>query len=650
MSIIPEEDEVVTLTSLRDRAAIAYNAGEPIMSDPEFDEILVKLKEFGVEEVVGHGYEPRIKIAHRVPMLSLDKSTSNASTIDSVTHLLTEASLYGEASISIEPKMDGLACSIHYQDGVFVRAAKRGSKTHGEDISHHIEKMMSFASVPRTIRTLGYVELRGEILIRRSDLDEINSHRFEDGLEEYSNPRNTASGFINRVSTDDSGWLSFVAYDALVDDAYADLNLVIRSGMTFDVPGHHHFQTTCNSMPLRIKQDSIESLTPEFFEKLQADFQDLDFDTDGAVLKVAEPEIRTKLGESDTSPRWAFAHKFPNVQQETVLRDIVWQFSRTGRAVPVAIFDPVFFGAVRTTRATLNNYEFLVERDVMIGDAVAITRANDVIPYFVGRIGDHAEDAHPWSIPEGTTRKGRDLVVGTKDPVQNALNSLERLGILGVALATLRSVYEVKPFETILDLMEPNTGFDVWDQAISGVIAPRKAYDAVNSAKTVDSPVAWFAAIGIPSVGIRLSRLILENLGSFEAVANATAESLVSIDGMGGGRADLILAHQETIREWMIRLADLGISTVFSIPEAVEPSTESILTGKNVVVTGTLPTMSRSEASTIITDHGGNVQGSVTKTTDILVAGEKAGSKLAKAQSLGIQIIDGVDFEALVIA
>lgn len=624
------------LIELRDSAADAYyNSESTTMSDAEFDALTVELSKRGIEEEVGHGAPVRgEKMEHRFLMGSLPK----IHTENEVAQFLARHE--GADNIWVEPKYDGLAISIVYIDGKLSHAVKRGNGTIGEIVTPLMQYLGQYpeqTGVPLDIAKINppaYTEIRGEMLIAR---DAFTSYQ-ERVDESAKNARNLASGFVNRKDhTDSEQYLSFVAYSAIDGEGkYSPVDFWENVG---GKTSHLHESTTSDISD----DDAMTAIADAFAAQELVAFE---YETDGVVLK-AYYQATCELA--------AVAFKDENEVVETVLRDIEWNVSRTGRLVPVAIFDKVTFTKGVTadvSRATLNNYQFLVDHDVRIHDRIQVARANGVIPYFEGRLGDHQDDAYEWSVPEEfeTTQRGRDLFVSVGSKVHAILHSLTELGSLGIASATISRILDAEPgINEIGDFIATCKDYD---GLLDMGFGPRQAEIIQESTATAEqntNPVAWIAAMGIPTIGTRIGQSLIAEFGTINGIIeNADYDSVLAMSGFGHARATVI---DSVLRG---RLEDLlgsiefhNLNVTFDALEESE-TVESSLSEKRVVLTGTFPSMSRSEASSYAVQLGAEVSGSVNSKTDLLIAGEKAGSKLSKAQSLGIEIITAEDFEQIV--
>ena len=760
-----------TLIAQRNRAAAAYyNTGEPVMTDDAFDALTAELTRRGVAELVGHG-APGGKVAHIRPMLSLKK-----------VHTAAQVAAWAESingAIIIEPKYDGLAASLIFDsDGRLIRAVTRGDGEKGDTITRHVLGMLTRdnpagGTIEADAAAAEEREIRGEIIITREDFRELNRVREHAGESRYANRRNAAAGMVGRHDhSEAAAWLTFIQYDSdwLVEGAENSYSLCVTD------PKFEHLVPFGTAHPRSLDDSAIEQILAdaEGFLMEMTDPEDFEVefpvDTDGVVFKAFEREDRDRLGESSTAPRWAVAYKFPNRPKQTVLRAVEWAETRTGRVVPTAVFDPVELSGATVSRATLNNVAFLEELDVWIGDTIEVTRANEVIPNVVRRIGEHAASSTPvldpngWPVGAGTLtaisrtnsrriavvvdprpksdddiklvtifegnpehrlevededyyehvaflanpdggddieasfynafdhdefataamsfmwhrqmknqvdllyrREGRDLVHdGGRDVVKDISFAASKLDILGLGEDVVRRLVEGNPqidsFPALLEACREGTLMP-FERGTQKLVTKLES-EVIAKTSGPQDPAKWIAAAGVPMVGVRAGKKLCRfmafpsgislppasDVNPFRVLASQTEGSIQTIDGFGPSNVAQILAAVDVWEQW----ADEADNLLFAwgpyfphhtAPEAAAAATP--LTGKRVLVTGTLPTLSRKQAEERIEQLGGTVASSVSKTLDLLVAGEKAGSKLDKAQALGVEVMGAAEFESL---
>lgn len=632
------------LLALRANASKAYYEGESIISDIEFDALTKQLEDAGIEETVGHGYAPATNtITHQYPLLSLRKVRN-----------MDEIVKWGKDKIvppfSVQLKYDGNALDLTYdEDGKFLRAATRGNGKVGENVSHTVEAMIAAGRIPATIDNTGYTgntHILGEAIMLHTDFAALNNDQDD---REYSNPRNATAGLLRRKTTELAKYLAFVAYDSNHYDAD---EIAWLTGNGFTTPQDHFYEI------VKTMAD-VEKAIKKIGDGKAGD--GFGFEIDGAVVKMYAPRTtRERIGNSTSSPRWAVAYKYENVVVETVVRGVEWNQTRTGRLVPVAIFDEVVLaGNAKTTRATLHNYGQFKHHGLSAGDTILITRSNEVIPFVVGKKGESIAGAVKFEAPahypsaEFPTKlnaTGLDLLVHKDAPAAAGASieySLKALNVKGVGPALVQELLDALVISNFIDLLSV-TKEDII--AVAGLENHGdRAANAVAAIKTVfDQPLAlWIAAIGMPFIAFNKSPILEARYDSLEALSKATNSELVALEGFGGEKAASIVKNSAIIAEWARRLKEeLNYSPKPAEKTAIQASTGSIdYNGKKVVVTGVFPSMARKDVEAWVVAHGGKISSSVSSTTDIVVAGEKAGSKLAKAEELGVQVVTATEFE-----
>jgi DNA ligase (NAD+) len=636
-------DRIAELTEIRDTASAAYYSGEAIMSDDDFDVVLAELTGLGVEETTGHGYVPEGKVAHKRRMLSLAKVRTEAEVLRFIERVNAE-------QYSIEYKYDGLAISLVYEAPTkgaspeLIRAVTRGNGDHGEDVTYAVRLMAEAGALPLTLTTTADVELRGEVMLSHTAFAKLNAAL--DG--KYSNERNAAAGILRRQSGDEARALSLVIHD---EGTMFDGELA-KMGFTTSVD---HMQMI---KPSSFDAKNTAARIMAAIAAVDAGRHGLDFGTDGAVIKVVGRETRNRLGESSSAPQWAIAFKFASEVKQTVLRDIQWQLGRTGKLTPVAIFDTTVLAGANVAQATLHNFKFIEDMGLAIGDIIDVTRSGEVIPYVMGRSASNTKLGTPiaplteWAARDGQTypveRDDINLrVVGYLDPVTVIVYGIQTLGILGVSTALVTKLVDAGTVKTLPDMLAV-TAKDVIGldrQAQKSADAAVKAIREGLGGATVGK---WFATIGLHGMGRTTGRVLETRFGSLDAIAKATEGEVQGLDGFGTITTRDFLAARPRIQALADELRD-GHGYIPGAAAVVE-TVESQFTGLQVVVTGTFPTLSRSQAEAAVTRLGGTVRGSVSKTTDLVVAGESAGSKLAKAEAAGVRVMGAEEFEAIVAA
>jgi len=622
-----------------------YYSAEPIMSDKDYDamydELLRLEKESGVvlpdspTHRVGAealtAFEPHMHISR---LWSMDKVQS----IEALDEWIKRTEkLAGITNLTyyVEYKFDGLTLNLTYRDGVLVQAATRGNGVTGEAI---LPQARTIRTVPLTIPYKGLLEVQGECIMRLSTLEKYNAT----AAEPLKNARNAAAGAIRNLDPAVTASRKLDAFFYQVgtidnppyDDQLGMLAFLRENGFPVsEYLGRPHDR---ESLIACIKE--IEAARPT-----------LDYLIDGVLIKVGDFALRDQMGYTDRFPRWAVAYKFEAEETTTTLNEVTWELGRTGKLTPLAHVEPVDFYGVTVRKATLNNYGDILRKRVAIGAPVWIRRSNDVIPEIMGRVGEPAEGeteiippTHCPACGSALVERGAHLFClnrATCRPQAIArmshFASREALDIEGLSEKTIAQLYDQMNVRDCADLyqitLENALTLDGFKQRKA-----EKLLAALEKSKscTLD---AFLHAIGIPNIGRKTARDLANTFGTLQKVQDATLEQLVAIPDVGDIVAQSVVeffSFPEN-REMIARLLAAGVK-----PQEAAGKSEGIFSGMSIVVTGTLPTLSRKDAEELIRSMGGTAAGSVSKKTAFVVAGEAAGSKLTKAESLGIEVID----------
>ena len=542
----------------------------------------------------------------------------------------------GETEYTLEYKLDGLTLVLTYVNGSYVGAATRGNGVVGEDVT---EQARTIRSVPSSIPYDGTCEVKGECIMRRSDFRRYN----ETAAEPLKNPRNAAAGALRNLDPK-------VTASRRLDLIFYDVNYLTTDDVHSQSGGvewlrDHKFKTE-----MSIVTSDIERIITEIGN---VDRDALDFDIDGMVVKVNDYAVREKLGYTDKFPRWAIAYKFEAEETTTTVRDIVWQVGRTGKLTPLAMVDPVELCGATVRRATLNNYSDILRKKVGKGSTVFIRRSNDVIPEILAAVdgtGEKVESAPVVCPACGSTlvARGANLYCPNTDGCRPQIIarlahfvSRQCMDIDGLSDKTLGLFYDklgVRAAYQLYDLTrEQLTELDSFqDKKADNILS------ALEKSKHV-TLAAFVNALGISNVGKKLASDLAEYYGSLDALRHADAEELAKIDDIGDIVADDIVRYFDRNSKTVDELLARGISPVPPVRRS-----GGKLSGRHVVLTGTLASMPRAKASELIENEGGTVQSSVTKATNLVIAGENAGSKLDKARKAGIEIMDESAFLSLI--
>ena len=588
---------------------------------------------------------------HRIPMLSLD-NTYSMEEFKAFGNRLESQLEEADFLMTVEAKMDGVAISLTYEKGQFIRAVTRGNGTEGDDVTHNV---LLIESLPKTLENApSFMEVRGEIYMRHDEFERINALRIEQSQETYKNPRNLAAGTIK-----------------LLDYQEAQkrmLNIVVYGVGAIEPSGYFESQTQvqCSlkdwGFPV-LEKFWVAKTTKEawgFIEELERLRQHFPYPTDGAVIKVNNFRQQKILGSTSKSPRYAIAYKFEAEQAETILKEIQLQIGRTGAITPVAILEPVQLAGTTVSRATLHNEDEIARKDLRVGDRVLVQKAGEIIPQILSvNLNHRSTDAEPFNFkahlaslnieaerdPSGATWR----ITNENDPIQKkrallhfASRPAMDIGNLGTSIAEqLIDKYAIKNPSDLYRLSKDD--FLKLDKFKDK--SAENLYKAIQASKTQD---LWrlIHGIGIPNVGKQAAKDLEVNFHSLENLAKASYETLIKIEGIGVTMAENIRVwfedpeHQSMLEQFK----ECGLN-LESKTEA--PSDTTSLTKKTFVITGKFESMTREEASEIIEKSGGKVSSSVSAKTDYLLAGAAAGSKLSKAKKLGIRILNEVEFNQL---
>ena len=628
-------------------AALYYEEDAPVISDAEYDAMYDELR--ALEESEGYtlknspthrvGGAPQKKFEpsrHLLRLYSLDKCKTEGEIAEWYERIVKAVGR--EPEITAEYKFDGLTLNILYEDGKLVKAATRGDGVTGEEVTAQVK---TIAGVPRTISYTGRIEIQGEGIMRLSALAAYNAK----SDEPLKNARNGAAGAIRNLdpAVTASRNLSFMAYNI----GYSDRHFASQREM-HDFLVKEGFETESDFTVLKGADAAFA-----FAEKVGELRPTLDFLIDGVVFKVNDTALRDEIGYTEKFPKWAIAYKFKADEMTTVLRDVVWQVSRSAKLNPLAVLDPVDIGGVTVRRATLNNYGDILKKKVKIGDRVFIRRSNDVIPEIMG-VAEEAPDAKEVEKPTvcpacgaPVREEGAFLYCTGEHCAPQIVSCLDHfaskdaMDIDGFSEKTAEQFYNELHMTSPVGLMrlkkEDIVGLERFgDKKADNLIA------AIAAAKDTTMDRLLFA-LGIDGIGKKTAKDLAARFGTFEALEKADRDALTAVDGIGEILADNIVsyfANEDNLR----LIADLFASGV-TVREAEKKS--GVFEGMRVVLTGSLPTYKRGEATALIDENGGEVASSVSKTVDLVLAGSDAGSKLDKAQKLGIRIIDEEEFKRM---
>lgn len=638
------------LTDLLNRYAHEYYVlDNPTVSDKEYDVLYDELRalEAASGEVYPDSPTRRVggepikgfeKYKHKHKLYSLDKCTTE----EGLKSFLEKAGKVagGEAACSVEYKFDGLTVCLTYEDGKFVRAATRGNGVEGEDVSAQVLTIKSF---PLTIPYKGDLEVHGEAVIRLSVLEAYN--RTAD--EPLKNARNAVAGAIRNLDPK-------ITEKRKPEIYFYDVNYR-GEGEPLSQDEAHEFlkEQGFKVFPyFRLCKTAEETLAA--VREIEVERKTLDVLTDGAVIKVNDAAVREEMGFTDKFPRWAMAYKFEAEEITTLLKDVIWQVGRTGKLTPLGLLEPVDLGGATVSKATLNNYGDIVRKDVKIGSRVLVRRSNEVIPEILGAT-EHYEHSKIVPVPTvcpycgaGVYENGAHLFCPNEECLPRltakfahfaSKNAMDIEGFSESTAELLIKKGRIKDFSDLYRL----TADDLSD--LEG-FKEKKVNNLLGAIEKSKTPTldAFIFAIGVDGIGKVAAKDLAKRFQNMQALSEATAEELIALENVGEITANNIVAYfeDEKNRAELAALVAQGVSPVW---EEVERT--GVFAGENVVLTGTLTNYKRSEAQKLIEARGGVCQSSVNKATTLVIAGEEAGSKLAKAQKLGIKILDEAGFISL---
>ena len=646
--------------TLEDHNYYYYVLDDPRIPDAEYDRLFRELQKLEAEHPelatedsptrrVGSSAETSFEeVTHRLPMLSLDNAFSEDELRDFDRRVRDRLGEDGAIEYVCEPKLDGLAVSLHYENGTLTRAATRGDGYTGEDITANIR---TIPSVPLKLRGSGYpdlVEVRGEVYMPRAGFEKLNERLAEQGEKTFVNPRNAAAGSLRQKKSTVTAKrpLELCAYSMAVTDEtvlpethWDSLQLVRGWGFRIN--------------PEMRKAEGVEACL-DAYNELMAKRDSLPYEIDGIVFKVNRLDFQQELGFVSRAPRWAIAHKFPAQEELTVIEDVEFQVGRTGAVTPVARLKPVFVGGVTVSNATLHNMDEIRRLDVHIGDTVFIRRAGDVIPQVVKVVPEKRPAKAPMvKMPEHCPVCGSDIVQIEGEAVARCSGGLycpaqrkeairhyasrKAMDIEGLGDRLIEVLVDEGMVSTVADLYRL-TKFQIASLERMGDKSAANLIAAIDRSR---EPVLWrfLYALGIREVGEATAKGLAAHFGTLEAISEADEETLQTVPDVGPIVAGHIRSFfdQPHNQETLAALKEAGVTWQ---EEQVLSADEQPLNGQTWVLTGTLSGMTRDQAKEKLEQLGARVAGSVSKKTACVVTGEAAGSKLAKAEQLGVPVLD----------
>lgn len=648
---------------IRHNEYLYYVLDAPELTDAEYDSLMARLRELEArypdsipadsptQRVGGRASSQFTEVRHLEPLLSLGNVFSAEELRAFDERVQSGLPAGSKVEYVMEPKIDGLACSLIYENGKLVRAATRGDGVVGENVTANVRTIRSIPltlKVPEGEAVPELLDVRGEVYMPRQAFMRLNEQRAERGESEFANPRNAAAGSLRQLDPQvtASRSLSFFAYYLVGEGAQPkhseSLALLARYG----------FKVSENYKVVENIDEAIKYIGD--FNELR---QGLSYDTDGAVIKVNDVYQQRILGATGKDPRWATAYKYPPEQAETTLEDIDWRVGRTGVLTPTAVLTPVKLSGSVISRATLHNEDFIRAKDIRIGDRVLINKAGEIIPEVLRvvvekRTGDEKEVEIPNVCPEcgwRVERQGEEAAIRCTNPHCPALGreglihfvSRDAMNIDGCGPSVINALLDAGLVRDAADLYSLRKE-DLLKLERMGEKSADNLLTALAESKKNELDKLLFA-LGIRHVGAKVARILATEFGSMEKLQQAQPEELAQIRDIGDKIAESTVTWLNVPAniDLVERLAAAGLTMTFTPPASQE---DNPFFGKTLVFTGTMPTLGRAEAKTMAQDVGAKVSGSVSKKTDYVIAGAEAGSKLEKAQQLGVTVIDEAEF------
>lgn len=642
-----------------------YDEDNPEVSDYEYDMTMNKLKELEKEfpdlitkdsltqKVGGHVKEGFEKVEHEVPMQSLQDifSFSELEEFKERVYKSAKENQFKEEEVKfvVETKIDGLSASLEYKEGKFVRGATRGNGLIGEDVT---ENLKTIKSIPKELSEPINIIVRGEVFIGKKEFEKMNEERELNEEKTFANARNAAAGSLRQLDKKIAKQRPLDIYIFNVqkiegkefESHYEELNYLKKLG--FNV---NPVLVSCNNIP-----EAIEAI-----KKIGDEREELTFGIDGAVIKVDNLKLREKMGTTSKVPRWAIAYKYPPEKKETKLEDIICQVGRTGAITPMAILNPVKVAGSTISKTTLHNEDFIKEKDIRVGDTIVVQKAGDVIPEILEVKKEKRKGTEEiFEMPKVCPVCGAPVIreegeavsrcIGIECPaklIRNIIHFVSRdcMNIDGLGDKIIEQLIDKKLISNIADIYFLEFE-DIATLKKNGKKFTQNLIDAINNSKNNDL-YRLIAALGIRHIGVKAAKTLARKYKTMENLMQASIESLAMTNDIGEISANSLYEffRQEQTIDLISKLKQAGVNMNAIETEDIDDKFE----GKTFVLTGSLEQFSRKEASDLIEKHGGKVSSSVSKKTDYVLAGEEAGSKLTKAQSLGIEIITEEQFKEM---
>jgi DNA ligase (NAD+) len=636
-----------------------YVLDAPSVPDSEYDKVYRELQNIEklhpnfittdspTQRVSGSAANAFNSITHKQAMLSLNNAFE-VSELEAFDKRIREALGQDQIEYAVEPKFDGLAITLTYEHGIFTQGATRGDGYTGEDVTHNLRTLRAIPMRLDCEQPPALLEVRGEVLMFKHDFDKLNQMQFNKGEKQFANPRNAAAGSLRQLDAKITATrpLSFFAYGLGASDGIPTLS---SHNMAMDYLDDLHF-------PVSKERKVVLGLSGllDYYQKIGLARDKLPFDIDGVVYKVNQFNQQNELGFVSRAPRWAIAHKFPAQEELTLVEDITVQVGRTGAITPVARLAPVFVGGVTVTNATLHNEDEIRRKDVHIGDTVSVRRAGDVIPEVVNVLFERRPaNARRFEMPTVCPECGSHILKQVDEAVARCTGGLfcpaqrkqaiihyasrRAMNIEGLGEKLADQLVEANLVHTLADIYK----LDLSTLSSLDRMATKSAQnilDALQSSKST-TLARFIYGLGMRNVGEATAKDLAKHFGNLSALMQANSDELLAVNDVGPVVAESITnflseIHNQTV---IAQLLEAGIT--WQETDGKQLATGNLV-GKTFVLTGTLPNLSRDEAKEMVEAAGGKVSGSVSKKTDYVIAGSDAGSKLDKAQELGLTILD----------
>lgn len=633
-----------------------YRLDKPSVSDAEYDRLyreLVELERANPEQVLPHSPTHRVggkildgfeKFTHLYPLYSLQDAFSQEE-LEAFDQRVRKE--FPQATYICELKIDGLSISLTYEAGRLVVGATRGDGSVGENITENLKRVKD---IPLTLPEPLDITVRGECYMPKTSFERVNLERQEKGEPEFANPRNAAAGTLRQLDTGvvaKRGLSTFLYQEASPTDASSQSQVLAELDRLGFTTNHDH-----------VLAGSISEVW-NFIEQVASKRNALPYEIDGIVIKVNDLAIQEELGFTVKAPRWAVAYKFPAEEKEAEILSVDWTVGRTGVVTPTANLTPVQLAGTTVSRATLHNVDYIAEKDIRIGDTVIVYKAGDIIPAVLRVVEGKRDQQEVMPIPTACPSCDSPLMHYEDEVALRCINphcpsqimnrlehfaSRDAMNIAGLGTSIVEKLFKTDLVKDVADIYKLSVD-DLLQLEGFKEKSAEKLYQAIQASKENSAEKLLFG-LGIRHVGSKASKILLEKFGNLENLAKANSEEIAQIDGLGQVIAKSLVTYFDSqgAQELLVELKEAGVNLNYLGQVARE---DAALSGLTVVLTGKLERLKRSEAKAKLESLGANVAGSVSKKTNLVVAGSDAGSKLAKAQELGIEVKDEAWLESL---